>query len=293
MSKLLLDHPVFQKQNIVTGGQGNEIMVFDSVPKFIDMVKKHNYFLSDSFTAEWCGDTYDDAFRFSELGDNRLVPTAESVIEKLRTTLPDIQPSWTPDIAGDHVVVPEFISGIPEHMRRKIPNETTSSPIKIVFDTMSSAAIHANDLKNRGTTVLALLMRMIAERPVEFWIANAYSTSPEVGIMIRVPTAPLNLAMAAYLITCVAFTRNFMYTSMTSGLRWNGSWPNYAFTNQRGHGEFANDTSVIEATRKFFGLAPHDIIVPVAIHSSYTDMWQNPVKWINERLQEGRDYDPE
>jgi len=286
-------HPVLSKNLIVTGGKGNDIVVFDTVPRFIEMVEENGYMRND--LDSWAGDSKETALRYSRIGDKRLVPEAQKRVNQLQATLPDMQPTWSPDIAGDQVVVPEFLSGIPEHMRRKIPNETISSPLKVVFDTMSSAAISAQALKDRGTTVLALLMRLIIERPIEFWIVNAYSTDPEVGMMIRVPTTPLNLGMASYLLTNVAFTRNFMYETMVQALSWDGTWPSIAFKNAHRSGryslDFDTDEHVAEHTRQFFGLKDTDLVIPIAIHKSYTDMWQHPVKWINERLQECRNYE--
>ena len=273
----------FPDQLVQVNTDGNEILVFDTPAKFVDLVAKQH--LSQGGEG-WTGQSTTDCFKFAKSGDARLVPEAERQIAKLQTTLPDLAPSWGADIAGDLVVVPEFIVGIPEHMRRKIPNETTSAPLKVVFDTTSSGGIDHKKLTLRATTILALLMRLVVERPVEFWLAGIYDCPEDIGMMVRLPTAPLNLGLAAHLLTSVAFTRDFMYGT-AHALGWGGGW------NKSYNGAMSSEKKLTAAMRKFFDCQDSDLMIPPAVcgYGASEDIWRTPIEWINKRLKKGREYD--
>ena len=276
----------YPEQLVQYNSTKNEIMVFDTPTKFVNLIEKHRLYNGDSY---WSGESTQDCAKYTRIGNTKLVPEAERIIAKLQTNLPDLQPSWSSDIAGDMVVVPEYIVGLPEHMRRKIPNETQGAPLRVLFDTTSSGGIGHGILTIRGTTVLALLMRLIVERPVEFWLVGIYDCPQDIAVMVRVPTTPLNLGLATHLLTSGAITRSFMY-GIAHSLGWSGGW-NQSYKRKGG---IKSGKDLTEAMRKFFDAGNTDLMIPPAIYGYQDcneDVWKQPLKWINERLSEGRIYE--
>jgi hypothetical protein len=290
-----ITHPGVEHIPRLVANGTEEILQFESSVQFMDCVRGYRMYDSSEMS-DWTGDSRTEAMRYAVDGDTRLVPEAERLISHLTVQLPDRAPIWDADIAGEMVVVPEFLSGIHEHMRRKAQADSTAVPIRVFFDTMSSGGIGYEDLKKRGTVVLALLMQLIQMRPVEFLIGSGYVLNGRnCGLIVRVPTAPLNLSAAAFLLTNVAFTRDFMYGMAHTIGNWAGGWPYYVYTNRYNgtrDSTFAESHRIAEEMRRFFRLATHDVIIPPAILIKNEEMWTAPLGWINRKLKECREYEP-
>ena len=72
---------------------------------------------------------------------------------------------------------------------------------------------------------------------------------------------------------------------------WGGDWSHYV-TYTYGYRNCASDEQMVTMMRPFFRAAPHDVIIPPVQNFANEFMWQDPIGWINERIQECRDYEP-
>jgi hypothetical protein len=122
--------------------------------------------------------------------------------------------SWTEtlDVVGGTPCVPAFLAGHPLTMRRMERVADERGPL-CVFATMTvSAGVSLDTMRKRGAAVLALVRALSAMRPVQLFACVAIG---ERGwgshVLIRIDTAPLDIARAAHVLTCPSVTRNLGY----------------------------------------------------------------------------------
>lgn len=237
---------------------------------------KYTYLHND---ARWSGESFDKSVRLTQNGSLDKVHEANTLIEKLTTDLPELQPSWELDIAGAFPLVPDFLAGAPQHMMRKVIHPSQSVPISIYLGIVCSGGIQWKHMVERGTAVLALVLKLMQERPVEMYIFASMEGDRhgDATFIIPIPLQPLQLSETAYLITSNGFTRNLTYT-LGAEYGFHGSW---------GKAFNCNQPTDVEATRKLLGAKESDLIIPAAYLTDEL-IYREPVKWINEKLSECR-----
>lgn len=188
--------------------------------------------------------------------------------------------SWERSICGAYPVVPEFLAGVPNPMRRRVQVASDKTPVRIIIDLNSSMSVSADVLLKRGLAVLALAMGLAQERAVELWglvsLARVNeNTDDQAGIMwcIACSGEPLDLSRVAASLASPAFCRGAGYALCCEHLRANVTC--------RGLGGRDGDRHERQA-REALGLTPDDVFIrPV---DASDPLVTRPVEFIQKQL---------
>ncbi len=226
-----------------------------------------------SWTGETCEETLDRALH----GNLALVAEARNLMVNLRINLETSRPQWQAAPAGAFPVVPEVLAGFPTPMRRRVESEDSTNPIRVIVDTTTSGGISARDCQKKGLAVLGLIMALEAVRPVELTVLSVIhggSTAGAIINLIKVPSKPLNLALAANALGSVGLCRVAGYgwvadnsTATRNNLHWGWNDATYG-------GNYRKLTAALAVTE-------HDLFVPPVY---LTDEYSDPVKWVKGKL---------
>jgi len=206
-------------------------------------------------------------------GDTSLVPEAELFTKQFENTIETPRLSWSPSVAGGICVVPEYLAGVPSHMRIRTKVPTNNAPITIIVGTASSGSINRQIFLKRGITILSLVMLLARFRAISLHIMDpGYGTDKdgETVIMAKVNTTPLDLATAAYVLTEIAFTRTVMY-GIEFQITGRITWPqNYG-------SEYYHKLALR------MGLNPSDTLVIRDAYAGDT-LITKPVEWVKQQI---------
>lgn len=177
--------------------------------------------------SKWYGNKdYDTSLDQVRSGDLSGVAASEALLDKLEAEQ-FVSPVWRQrlDVVGGSPCVPAYLSGHPMAMRRRERIMSDAGPLTIIVSMSLSAAIDIETMRKRGASLLALVRLLSANRPVELWIAvclggNKHGTHT----LVRLDTAPLDLARAAHMLTCPSVTRGLGY-GVCQDMRSGGQWP--------------------------------------------------------------------
>lgn len=165
-------------------------------------------------------------------GDLSGVPESDKLLTKFEDISP-LSQKWRniSDVVGGVPNVPAFLAGHPMTMRRRQRMMVDKAPLCAFIDLTVSASINNKTMQTRGAVALAFVRMLASQRPVELWACCGvgglgYSSN----ILIRIDTAPLDLARAAHLMTHPGATRLLCYGTNRFlcrdklGKEWGGSW---------------------------------------------------------------------
>lgn len=225
----------------------------------------------------WVGyATYDDCLGDAVNGDEKLVPEAEKLLEKLDADVEISRARWIPAVSGAYVSVPDYLAGLPMSMRRRKAAADDIAPVRVYVSTTCSASIDTDLMLKRGVAILALVLKLQQVRPVELnLLAETHGeTDGEYLQAIPLDSAPLNLSVACHCLTHVGFARHLTYGVAAANDRFNGAWPdNY------GGGGAPWEAHV----REVLNLSPQDLYIGAA--REWDAMITDPVKWVNAQVK--------
>lgn len=119
------------------------------------------------------------------------------------------------NVVGAMPNVPNYLAGNPYNMRLKTRVSSQSAPLTIFADITSSSTFWSNVLEPRGAAILALVRLLALSRPVELYAivasGNRGRTSYRWNTCVKIDTAPLDLARAAYILTHPGCCRHLFY----------------------------------------------------------------------------------
>jgi hypothetical protein len=151
-------------------------------------------------------------------GNPDLVAASDKMLDKLEALSP-MTNAWETQraIVGGVPSVPDFLSGNPLNMRLRRRVESQQAPIAVLIDVTVSADIPFETILRRGAAILALVRALSAKRPVSLHVvAGLQEKSSNVAIAIRVDTAPLDLARAAWLLGAPEVLRQVFFNVLHS-----------------------------------------------------------------------------
>ena len=249
---------------------------FDSIGEFcaaLDKLPTEGQYKRNS-NNEWCGGTYDEARRDVMTGHLDVVPRANALVDKLVGEGVELEASvWEQSVAGYLPCVPAYLSGAPDCMfnQNKVPSET--APVRIYASCCCSAGVDVEDLEKRGTTILALAMKLTAIRPVELYVyADMGGTGYALMPCMKIETSPLDLASATYAMSHAAFLRRLCFV-WAEQYKWEGSWA----------WELDPTSDKAQAkTRAALGLTDDDLLICGGY--SADPLIEQPVEWLNEQV---------
>jgi hypothetical protein len=229
---------------------------------------------------DWFGpDSWPDTLRKIMAGDEDMARTAESVYDILETGGIELeQHTWQADRAGAFPVVPDYVAGIPECMRRKIISANDQAPVSIYVDVAASAGFTAENLIKRGAAVTALAIALSQHRPISLYLLcglDADNAKNGYYVSVKLDTNPIDLSQIAYLLGSPSVYRRAMMSIGKQYYGYRGQWP---FSIRPGNKD------AISALRSALRLEPQDLLVP-AIYMN-DDTVNNPIKWIQDTLSQ-------
>lgn len=188
----------------------------------LEVEKRLSYFqrdydaLADADRDAWAGATNADALAWCETGNLDGVEKADALLSRFETlAFATHAKGWREDVSGAIPNVPAFIAGHPLNMRRREKIENAAAPITIFCDIFASCSYTGEQITKRGAAVLALVRILSMRRPVELWLGGCAAHRSENGKLVapvvKIDTAPLDLARAAYALTHPAFLRRVAF----------------------------------------------------------------------------------
>jgi len=287
--------------------QGRAILHFDSVGEMADFANANFSKSARNAGGSWCGaSSMADAMRQAKQGDESLVEEATKLLDKFDLASETVRRQYVPSVAGAFPIVPDYLSGMPECMRRMQEVSDTSNPIRIVVNMTSSAGVNDEQLLTRGVTILAFVMAVAQSRPIELSAFTGVSGALNPGgedycfPITRIETAPLDLATAAWAFVRNTFGRHFSYGfaqtisdgtgfPMHAGAKYKrsgyGGWPKLQ-SGDMFQGRWGLKDGELSAydqrMREILELSETDVYVPEITSG---DAFADPIKWIKDRLR--------
>lgn len=240
----------------------------------------------------WAGNSWDGFLQDMAKGASEHEQAhIRRTMEKLDTSIQDRTIRQTvSDVAGYNPCVPEYLMGLPTHMRRKEMVQTRLAPVRIYMDMFISASCNDSEIANRAAAAAALAARLATDRAVELWLCWSYGVRDKAGNIIsagrvRVSTAPVHLAELTFL-TSKQASRIGTFTTVrnAAGLSCGRSKRATLPEDITGlpHTDYANTEREI---RERFHLSDNDIVVnPIRLHDTTFDTPERAIRWANEQL---------
>ena len=210
-------------------------------------------------------------------GDISAVTKAEAILADIRKTIRRDRPDWGQSVAGAFPIVPEFLSGNPECMRRRVNLPAENSPVTI-WVCVNSSGNAADVILSRGIAILALYLELSRRRQCSIYICamnqgqrRGLAQPGHFGISIRVRN-PVNLAQLAYSICDETLWYRVMIPYRMGVLH------------KMGYSTNLKPADCIEQVREVIQPAPQDIVIPPNYADHYRDISENPAKWVKGQL---------
>lgn len=266
-----------------------EVLEFLSVGHFAETMGAHKYTQSKHHEGtrsgtSWTNDeSFEESRKLALVGREDWAQKAKDVYDLLETGGIELEiHQWGADRCGAFPIVPDYLAGIPENMRRRLTNQSDMAPVAIYADISASAAFGSSDLCKRGAAVLALTMALQQHRPVSLYLVSGLSKSYNTEqlesaafTVMKCDTIPMDLSQLAYLFGSAGFFRNLIFSFGEREFGFSGNWP----WNLHETGTPANT----ERCKAILRLEPQDLYIP-GIHAEDESV-QNPLAWVQSHLE--------
>jgi hypothetical protein len=230
MQKVTHDAPPSVRKDFPNARDNWLIMDASELPDFANTVAPA--WRKDS---DWSGGRFADHVRTSRTGDMTAVAQSEALLSEMASYMPQSQRrGYIMDVAGAVPCVPAFLSGNPMNMRRRIKVRDEYAPLAIVYDPTCSGGLEHHHIFKRGLTVLALVRALSGLRPIELYVVVGLGGPGGNYIAVRVETAPLDVARAAWMLTAPGMVRGLGYNILHDKLKSPGGWPYNNCSKDRG-----------------------------------------------------------
>lgn len=248
------------------------IKIYDSIAEM-----QHDASMRNAWNDTWGTKGYDTqevCYRKALIGDTRLVPQAEAMMERLEAQIQTPRRQWVPSPAGAYPIVPDYIMGRPTPMRRPILTGNETAPITVYVRPNAYAYTTPDALRKRGTAILSLVMALSGTRPITLWyyfVGDSKNWNSYTVIAAKINTAPLDVAQACYTLTDPTF-----YRGLTMGLatHLNGFRGGPVISQRIGEEICYNDMGNDPAST---------LVVGPATGSDLIDT--NPIEWCNQQVK--------
>ena len=229
---------------------------------------------------DWSGNrTNAESARMVANGDMAGVPASEQYLSNLEE-LVFVSKKYkiVDDVCGAVPNIPNYLAGIPQAMRRRMRSESPNAPLSIFADLTSSSGVSPKNLRKRGCAVLALVRLLSNLRPIELWtVAGLGRRGESHHVVVRIETAPLDLARAAHVLTCPSVARGLCYGLVHERLGFGkGGWAYGDPELERKHGA--------ESLKRICNPGSDVLYIP-PVHLDDKSI-SSPVDWIKDKLAE-------
>lgn len=252
----------------------NTVVWFDGPEHYVDYLHNIPGQYKNLYNDRFSGGSFDQALTKLINGDRSGLDKAQSIINQMiDAQLFSIgRPSIVSDMVGFMPNVPNAIMGQPNDMFRIVEDEDTTltSPLRVFVETTVSAGLTHDELISRGVAVLAFVLAMNTMRSVELYTASfgRIHSDKEHGAIVRIPTNPIDLDRAVYMLAGVGFCRQLMFTTVSYQAK-------YTNSHSIPFGRNCRDICKCE---------PHDVLLEGG-HLSDTLMLNDPITWVKQMIK--------
>lgn len=250
------------------------VTFYSSISEFSDAVPSDS---GPKRPTSFCGgDSFEAARLGAKNGHPPAVKRSERFMNKLEAegfSLPSL--SFEHSVAGAFPCVPSFLAGAPDAMLEPVQSPSDRSPIKVFASICCSGGIDSKSFEKRGVTILALVRKLQAVRPVELFIyADLYGHGGAAIPVIKIETRTVDLSSASYAIAHAGFLRQLCFAWGYDGRGFNGQWA---------WGISPTYSDALAKTRAALGASNSDLVIPGGY--LHDDLIQKPIEWINDKLR--------
>jgi hypothetical protein len=155
---------------------------------------------------DWAGASPAETRDRASAGNAKLTAPCDRLLDRMETV--DFATSrfaTVSAVAGGAPCVPAYLAGSPLAMRRRVRIADDLAPLAVAVDIGVSCSVKHDTIQRRGAAALALVRLLAATRPVSLWVVcgqatDLYGTPRDAAFAIRLDTAPLDVARAAWLL---------------------------------------------------------------------------------------------
>lgn len=260
-------------------GARDHFLLADSPAELADYAEAHVALdRKNARTAKFAGDDdFATVARKMRVGDLGASTASDALLEKMEAfALPTSRRIVRDDVVGAFPNVPAFIAGHPMSMRRKTRDGSTNAPIAIIADVTVSYDITTRQIQARGAAILALVRALASHRPVELWAVCGMDAFDNKAVWIgtHIETAPLDLAIAAHVLTAPGFIRRICFGIADTQYNYKGRWP-YDW-----NGKHRDHMAAIMAPA--FAHVAETLCIPGA--HSHDKLVTNPEAWLADQI---------
>ncbi len=251
--------------------------MFDSLDEIAQAGQASSGYRCDD--VKWAGGTLSEALRKTREGDLAGVAASEALLAKFESlSFPTYRREWYNEVAGHVANVPAFLAGHPQAMRRRRRAENSAAPITVFVDLFASCAFTQEQITTRGAAVLALVRLLAMHRPVTLYAAFAttsysgrrsHNGRTTACVAVKLDTAPLDLAHAAYVLTSPLFLRQVLFHVCEQTAPGTDPFPPL-------------DGALCDVAEEMLGAGTQILAMPGVV----SDVVRDPGKWIEERIRE-------
>jgi hypothetical protein len=242
---------------------------FDSLAAFADECQKglNSQYTGRGACARWnSGESFSDSIRIAYKGDLQWVDEAERLVETVTSQICLDSPAWMPSCGGAYPVVPEFLLGLPECMRRRVQEPSERTPVRVWVCTSSSGGVDSKDLQARGVTILALILSLQKIRQVELWTYTSLEGDHRGDSVIKVrhETSSMCLSEVCWALCSQGYARNLTYGFADKHCGFMGGW-----------------AEGFRDPRKMLGVPETDVVIKPS-HLDDGRIISDPVGWLKD-----------
>lgn len=239
---------------------------------------------SNSGEKSFYGDTYEQGLNSLIHGSPKYLQQAQDLINKMADAqiFSLHQPIIETSVVGFAPNVPAFLAGQPKDMYTiyNSEDENTTTPINIYVETLVSAGISHEQLIHRGVAVLAFVLAMNNIRPVELYtVCIGHSSGKTTGIVCKVPSKPLSLEQATFMLCDPVYYRRLAFASIYEHAKRNTGSIRWPFD------DIPTSDTYTEKLRKYLNLEPHDVFIKGGYLFDET-MKNNPIQWVRNMIEQ-------
>lgn len=229
--------------------------------------------------SSWTGETWEQAVASARTGHTNHVAKAEALLDKVLVSVDAPRTEWRASVAGATPIVPAFVAGLPETMRRRVSTTDDRSPIRFYVDLTSSGGVPVSDLTKRGIAYLALAMALSNERPIEVYGVIVLGRYQPAIVTYRIGAAPLDLATACNALSSTGLVRGIGYSFLRANGASDGGWGwNITPDDEKSRAFY------VAKLREALGAGENDIVAAPAFRTD--EAIANPVEFVRRSLDE-------
>lgn len=238
----------------------------------------------------WAGGSTDDVIRKCESGDMRYVKRSEKLVDRISNVAIEgtsIQLEYNP-VYGmlDQAAMD---AGNPMCMYGATMTTDDRSPVMVYVDNWISSTIPNDRIVRRGVAVLALVQALSVYRPVfaKFVAASGatFDRHNDNIQIIPVPTYPMDLSRAAWMLASPEFTRAGVYS--LSNLVHDQVGMDFGPIMAGGRGKVWQKTQLGKWAAARDGVTDH-VFLPMMMDKRDTSDWKNDetaLKWVQKHVK--------